>query len=94
MTPKTITHDGFSMGTCSKCVFFWEHLRAVHDETIGECRRRSPQPFFYNRESSDTALWPVVLASDGCGEFVPVSFDDDELFTEFELVLPPEPDDT
>ena len=47
---------------CDTCLYFTDRMR-INEEIQGTCRRNAPIPSMTHR-----AEWPIVSASDWCGE--------------------------
>ncbi|WP_145171203.1 hypothetical protein [Rubripirellula lacrimiformis] len=61
------------MDQCSRCRFFRPVHSAFQESAGGECRRHPPATpkNSQRRARPDIAIFPAVMETDWCGEFVP-----------------------
>jgi hypothetical protein len=59
------------MNRCSNC-HVWFAIGVRGEERQGECRANAPKPLAVAYSDGRKTLWPLTLASEGCGQWRPV----------------------
>lgn len=65
--------DGNEMPRCGECLYFgWTGQQSYVSgkADMGHCRRHAPSHFERDPAGRPLALWPMVIVSDFCGEWV------------------------